>query len=73
MVGSDAATGAPAAAQGEGSERSGGGRASIDLAGAKFNFYGVSGAEGARDMFAEMFTRLLEGDADSLAGAEVPT
>lgn len=44
----------------------------FDFAGATFNFTGVKDAESARDMFAEMFTRLLEDDADSLGGAEVP-
>lgn len=48
------------------------GSAAIDLSGATFVFNGVPGAEQARDMFSEMFTRLLEGDADSLGGAEVP-
>lgn len=70
LVGPDsAAAGTQPTAGGEGASR---GRASIDLSGATFVFNGVPGAEGARDMLAEMFTRLLEGDADSLAGAEVP-
>ncbi len=51
----------------------GGGAAgrALDLAGAVFNFYGVAGAEAARDMFAEALTAVLEGDADRLAGALV--
>ena len=43
----------------------------LDLSGASFNFYGVPGAEAARDMFAEALTAILEGDADRLAGAAV--
>lgn len=49
-----------------------GGARSFDLSGATFVFNGVPGAEGARDMLAEMFTRLLEDDANSLGGAPEP-
>jgi hypothetical protein len=61
--GSQSGAQAPAAAGGRG--------ASFDFAGATFNFSNVQNAEQARDLFSEMFTRLLEGDADSLAGAAV--
>lgn len=48
-----------------------GGRKSIDLAGATFNFYGVKDAEQhGRSMISEALTALLEGDADSMGGAE---
>lgn len=48
---------------------SGGRGAGIDLSGATFNFYGVADAESAAQRIEEVFTRLLEGDADSLGGA----
>jgi hypothetical protein len=51
----------------------GGGSKAFDFAGATFNFHGVKDAEQARGMFADMLTRLLEDDADSLGGAEVAT
>jgi hypothetical protein len=41
-------------------------KASVDLAGATFNFYGVKDAEHAEQSFGEMFTRLLEGDVSQL-------
>lgn len=74
LVAPDAvAASAPAAgAQAGAGKGAGGGGKAFDFAGATFNFHGVKDAESARDMFAEMFTKLLEGDADSLAGAEVP-
>jgi hypothetical protein len=59
-----------AAATAQAGASSGRGGASIDLAGATFNFYGVANAETARDRMAEMFTALLEGDADMLSGAQ---
>lgn len=43
-------------------------RGGFDLSGATFHFYGIKDAETARDRLAEMFTSLLEGDADSLTG-----
>lgn len=50
-----------------------GGGSSIDLSGATFVFNGVADAESATVRFGELLTRLIEGDADSIAGAEVPT
>lgn len=64
-----AAAQAPAAAQAAGSASTGGGGASVNLAGATFTFHGVKDAENARALFEEMFTKVLQGDADSLAGA----
>lgn len=62
------ASNAAAASSGGGAA---GGRKSLDLAGATFNFYGVKDADvHGRSMLAEAFTALLEGDADSMAGAE---
>lgn len=43
--------------------------ASLNLAGANFNFYGVKDAENARDLFEEALTALLEGDAAKLGAA----
>jgi hypothetical protein len=66
------AVAAPAAqAPGAGAPAGGGKGAgkSFDFAGATFTFNGVANAEQAKDMFSEMLTRLLEGDADSLNGA----
>lgn len=54
------------------SASSSGGRGRVDLAGATFNFYGVTGAEGAIEQLREAFTQILEGDADSISGARVP-
>lgn len=42
------------------------------LEGATLNFYGVKDAETARDMFEEMLTRVLEGDAAQIAGEGAP-
>jgi hypothetical protein len=53
------------------SRAGGGGGKTFDFAGATFTFHGVANAESARDLFAEMFTRLLEDDATSLGGAMV--
>ncbi|HEY3499766.1 MAG TPA: hypothetical protein VGK73_33975 [Polyangiaceae bacterium] len=64
----DAATTAPAEAAQSGAAAGGGRGSSINLQGATFVFHGVADAETARDRFAEMFTTLLEGDADSLSG-----
>ncbi len=69
--GSVAALTSPADAQTATSAKGGAGRGAVDLGGAVFNFYGVPGAEAARDMFAEALTAILEGDADRLAGAAV--
>lgn len=71
----DAGASAPAEAAQAGAAASSGDRGpSFDFQGATFVFNGVADAETARDRFAEMFTRLLEGDADSLAGmVEAPT
>jgi hypothetical protein len=44
----------------------GGGRI---LDGATLNFYGVKDAENARDLFEEMLTKVLEGNAASISGA----
>jgi hypothetical protein len=59
---------APApAAEGGGGARGG---KSIDLSGAVINFNGVKDAEThGKAMLTEFFTQLLEGDADSMAGA----
>lgn len=65
MVAPDAA-----AATAQAGASSGRGGASIDLAGATFNFYGVAGAEHAKEMIESAFTALLEGDADMLNGAQ---
>jgi hypothetical protein len=67
----DAAAGAPAEAAQAGAVEASRGRGgtAFDFAGATFNFSNVQNAEQARDMFAEMLTTLLEGDADSLSGA----
>jgi hypothetical protein len=60
-----------AAAAPSGAGASAGGSKSIDMAGATFNFYGVKDAEThGRSMIAEALTELLDGDADSMAGAE---
>jgi hypothetical protein len=69
----DAGATAPAAAAQSGSDAgsSVGRGASFDFQGATFVFHGVADAETASDRFAEMLTTLLEGDADSLAGAAV--
>lgn len=64
---SGSAAHAPVAVQPASAQARGGAR--IDLAGATFNFHGVKDASHARDMIAEVFTRLLEDDAMSLAGA----
>lgn len=58
-----------AAAPGSGG---GGAEVSIDLSGATFVFQGVADAQSATVRFGEMLTRLIEGDSDSIAGAEVP-
>lgn len=42
------------------------------LEGATLNFYGVKDAETARDLFEEMLTKVLEGDAAQLAGEAAP-
>lgn len=42
------------------------------LEGATLNFFGVKDAEHARDLFEEMFTKLIEGDAASVAGEAAP-
>jgi hypothetical protein len=42
------------------------------LEGATLQFYGVKDAEHARDMFEELLTEALEGDADSIAGEAAP-
>jgi hypothetical protein len=47
----------------------GGGRI---LEGATLYFYGVKDAENARDLFEEMLTKVLEGDAASIAGEAAP-
>jgi hypothetical protein len=44
----------------------------VDLSGASFQFYGVKDAEHAAQLLEEAFTRLLEGDAASLAGEAAP-
>jgi hypothetical protein len=49
----------------------GSGGASVNLAGAVFNFYGVANAESATQSFEEVLTRILEGDATKL-GTEAP-
>lgn len=67
VVASSASGAAPAAA--EPASTNTGGRAAFDFQGASFVFHGVADAETARDRFSEMLTTLLEGDADSLAGA----
>lgn len=46
--------------------------ASLNLAGAHFNFYGVEGAEDAESRFAGVLTRLLEGDAAQIGGMTSP-
>lgn len=46
--------------------------ASLNLAGASFNFYGVKDAEDAESRFGGLLTRLFEGDALQLGGGEVP-
>jgi hypothetical protein len=61
------ATEAPGAGAGGGGKSAAG--KSLDLSGATLNFYGVKDAEHSRDLIADVFTRLLEGDADSLNGA----
>jgi len=52
------------------SSSSGGAAKSFSFDGARFEFYGVKDGEHAKDMFSEMLTRLLEGDALQAAGAE---
>jgi hypothetical protein len=42
------------------------------LEGATLQFFGVKDAENARDLFEEMLTKVLEGDAASLAGEAAP-
>lgn len=49
-----------------------GGKSGSDFSGATFNFYGVKDAEHAADLFEEAYTRLLEGDAASIAGEVAP-
>lgn len=73
---SEAASTAPAAASSAAaaapSAGAGGGK-SVNLQGATLNFYGVKDAEThGRSMLIEAFTQMLEGDADSMSGAEVP-
>jgi len=46
----------------------GGGKA-VDLSGATFQFYGVKDAEHAAELLEEAFTKILEGNAASIAGA----
>jgi len=60
------APGAPSSAPGAAGQAP---AASANFAGATFNFYGVADATSARGLFEEMLTRVLEGDAGSLAGA----
>lgn len=69
----DAATAGPseAAQSGAAAAGSGGRSAAFDFQGATFVFHGVADAESATARFSEMLTTLLEGDADSLAGAAV--
>jgi len=43
--------------------------ASVDLAGATFNFFGVEGAEGAVSRFADALTSVIEGDAIAMGAA----
>ncbi len=57
---------APVAAPAESGGGGAASGASVNLAGATFNFYGVEGAEDAERRFGEMLTRTLEGDAASL-------
>jgi hypothetical protein len=61
----------PAASPGTASAASGSGR-SLNLSGATFTFNGVKDAETAESRFAEVLTRLMEGDAAQL-GAMVPS
>lgn len=59
--------------QGPGAEdqtQSSAGKASLDLHGATFNFYGVEGAEDAEARFGELLTRAVEGDATALGAAQ---
>lgn len=56
--------GAPVVAQ-----DSPGGGATINLAGATFNFSGVANAEEAEERFGDMLMRFLEGDARTVGGA----
>jgi hypothetical protein len=68
----DASASAPAEAAQSGaaaSKASGGSSPGFDFQGATFVFHGVADAETATAKFSEMLTSLLEGDADSLAGA----
>ncbi len=64
-----ASAAATTASAGGSAGRAGGGK-TFDFAGATFNFSGVANAESAREMFAELLTTILEGDADSLTGAQ---
>lgn len=59
-------------AQAQGAAGGGGPSKSFDFQGATFVFHGVANAETAKERFADMLTRILEDDAASLAGAEVP-
>lgn len=61
----------PSAARGGGPSRPTGG-ASLNLAGATFNFYGVDGAGDAEARFSDVLTRLLEGDVSQLGAGEEP-
>lgn len=74
LVGTEpaAASASKSGANAAASSGKGGASKSFDFSGATFSFHGVKDAEQARGMFAEMLTRLLEDDADSLGGAEVP-
>jgi hypothetical protein len=69
----DAGASAPAEAAQAGAGESSGGRrgAAFDFQGATFVFHGVADAESATARFSEMLTTLLEGDANSLAGARI--
>lgn len=62
----------PGQAEGTPPARKSGRGAALDLSGATFVFHGVADAEQAELRFGDLLTRLLEGDADSIAGAEVP-
>lgn len=62
-----ASSSAPASGGGGGGASAG---ASVNMAGATFNFYGVEGADDAERRFGELLTRTFEGDVMQSGGGE---